>query len=271
MNLDSDDIQKKIKAYLDDEMTSIDRDNFEDAIKKNKHLADTISILKTMDKVYSDNEWALYDGEISELKATSKLFIGDDISNFSKNVKNVESRHHANNKKGIRYFIKYASSIAAAICLLFLGYYFLGKEPSSLELYNDYYNKRDLPSFTTKSETADILSKAENLFKTQRYEEALEMFISVENMTHSTVNPNLILYIAACHLELNQYDSTYERLDSLLKSNTLDAHKAYWFKTLTYLKEGDKTKAMETLELLTKDEKHFNYDKAKTLLKVLKS
>lgn len=270
MNLDSE-TQKKIKAYLDDEMTDIERDNFEDAIKNNEHLADTISILKTMDNVYNDNDWALYDGEVSKLKAASKLFTGDDISSFSKNVKDAESRYYINDKKGIRYLIKYVSSFAAAVCLLFLGYYFLGKEPSSLELYNDYYNQRDLPSFTTKSETANILSKAENLFKTRHYNEALEMFISVENKQYSAVTPNLTLYIAACHLELSQYNSVHERLDALLKSNTLDSHKAYWFKALTYLKEENKIKAIETLNLLVKNEKHFNYDKAKALLKALKS
>ncbi len=269
MNLDSD-IQKKIKAYLDDEMTDIERKDFEGIIENNEHLAETISILKTMDTVYDDNDWSLYDGEISKLKATSNLFKGEDITSFSQKVKAAESHYYGNDKKGVRHYIKYVSSFAAAVCLLFIGYYFLGKEQSSLELYNEYYNERDLPSFTTKGETINTLSKAENLFKTQHYKEALEMFTLAYNTQYSTLNPNLTLYMAVCHLELNQYDSAHEKLDSLLQTKVLDSHKAYWFKTLTYLKEDNKTKAMETLELLTKNEKHFNYDKAKALMKALK-
>ncbi|WP_299889473.1 hypothetical protein [uncultured Lacinutrix sp.] len=268
MNLD-DNISKRIRAYLDNEMSSIERLNFEKELSNNQELMDTVSILKKMDTVYSDTDWDLYSGNLSDLKETSNLFKGEDITAFSNQVKTAESNYYQPDRKKFKSFIKYASSIAAAVLILFSGYYFLNKAPTSLDLYNDYYNLKDLPSFTTKSNTENSLSKAENLFKTKHYKEALEMFIAIESKNKNTYNPNLNLYIAICYLELNHYDLALKKLDVLLQSNTLDFHKAYWFKSLTYLKEGNKSQAREVLQLLVKDEKHFNYKNAKELLKKL--
>ena len=57
--------------------------------------------------------------------------------------------------------------------------------------------------------------------------------------------------------------------DKVLQSQTLDSHKAYWFKALSYLKQGDTAQAIATLETLVENKGNFNYDKAQKLLKVL--
>lgn len=268
MNFD-DKTYNKIKAYLDDEMTNKERVNFELEIDNNEDLKNTISVLKTMPSIYNEEDWALYDGDLNTLKETANLFKGEDIEHFSKQVRTVESNYNTKNTRKRRGFIKYISSIAAAALILFSGYYFLNDNTSNLDLYNDYYNLGDLPSFTTQSNTINILAEAENLFKTKQYAKALEQFKIAESALDSTLNPNLELYIALCYLKLEQYDLAHKRLDVLLKSNTLDAHKSYWFKALTYLKQDNKARAIETLKVLLKKKTNFNYNKAKALLNEL--
>ena len=268
MNFD-DKTYDKIKAYLDNKMTNEERINFELEIENNEDLNNTISVLKTMPSIYNDDDWALYDGDLSALKETANLFKGKDIEHFSKQVRTAESNYNTNSTRKRRGLIKYISSIAAAVLILFSGYYFLTNKTSNLELYNDYYTVGDLPSFTTQSSTTNTLAKAENLFKTEQYAKALEQFKIAESALDSTLNPNLELYIALSHLELEQYDLAHKRLDILLKSKTIDAHKGYWFKTLTYLKQDNKAKAIETLELLLEKDTNFNYNKAKELLNEL--
>lgn len=263
MNLDD-----KIIAYLEDTMTDEERARFELDIKADPDLKQSIFIIKTMNTVYSDTDWALYNGDNNTLKNTSELFKGDAIESFSKHAKIAASNYKSATQK--RRFIKYISSVAAAVIILFSGYYFLNNDATSITLYNNYYSTEDLPSFTTQSNTANVLAKAENLFKTKQYKKALEQFKLAERSLDNTLNPNLLLYIAVCYLELEQYQLAQERLNLLLKSNSLDAHKAYWFKALTYLKQDNRVKAIETLELLIEDKNNFNYLKAKKLLNELK-
>ncbi len=268
MNL-NDKTYEKIRVYLDNEMTNEERVNFELEIENNEDLKNTVSVLKTMPSIYNDEDWALYDGDLNALKETANLFKGENIEHFSKQIRTAQSNYNINSNRKSRGFIKYISSIAAAVLILFSGYYFLTDKTSNLELYNDYYNVGDLPSFTTQSSTINILANAENLFKTEQYAKALEQFKIAKSTQDNTLNPNLELYIALCHLKLEQYNLAHKRLDALLQSNTLDAHKGYWFKSLTYLKQDNKAKAIETLKLLLKKDTNFNYDKAKKLLNEL--
>jgi len=267
MSIDNN-IYDKIKAYLGNEMTNEDRTNFELEIKYNPDLKDTISIFKTMAPIYSETDWALYDGELKHLKETSNLFKGEAIEAFSKQIKNASNNYNAKKKKST--FIKYISSLAAAIVILFSGYHFLNTETTSLELYNNYYTIKDLPSFTTKNDTLNTLVEAETFYIAKQYKKALNKFKLSESYMDSKLNPNLTLYIAICYIELNEYNLALERLNVLLKSDSLDAHKAYWFMALSYLKQNNKTKVIETLELLIKDENNFNFLKAKKLLNELK-
>lgn len=270
MNLEDSNTHKTIKAYLDNEMDATERKNFEKELLINTELAETVSVLQKMNTVYNDNDWDFYNNEISELEEVNKLFTNKEITHFSKQVKQAETNYKKNTPKKLNYFIKRTASIAAASLILFSGYYFFIKKTSNTTLYNDYYNIKDLPSFTTKSETANTLSQAENLFKSQEYSKALKLFKDIEKKQYSTINPNLTLYIAICYLELEEYQLAHNKLNDLLKSNTIDHHKAYWFKALVYLKQDNKEQAIKSLENLIKNEKHFNYEKAQELLKSLK-
>ena len=264
----NDTTYNSIKKYLDNKMTSDELLAFEKEITINKDLKDTIDILKKMDIVYSDEQWQLYDGDIDKLKEANTLFLEKDVDDFSKKIRASQEQFKANSSSTSISFSKYIAAIAAVFLILLGTNHFFNSKTSSSSLYNEYYSMDDLPSFTVKSSTTTKLEKAEYLFKSKKYEEALQLLNLVQN-SENKFNPSLTLYLALTNAQLANYQKSLDYLDTLLQSNTLDSHKAYWFKALIYLKQNNKEKAIKTLKILTQNKENFNYNKAVSLLEEL--
>jgi tetratricopeptide (TPR) repeat protein len=71
--------------------------------------------------------------------------------------------------------------------------------------------------------------------------------------------------LGVSYLEIGEYQKSLQIFNKLLKSDSLDSSKGYWYITLVYLKKGDKQKAKDTLLLILKNEKNFNFRKAEEL------
>lgn len=261
-------IYRKIEDYLRNEMTNDEVKAFEKELYNNKELAQEVDIHRKMNTIYSSADWLIYDGDKQILTEAEQLFKSDDVKEFKKHLKESKNTYKSVSKFNFSRVTKYMSSIAAVGLIIFASYQFFFSNPSSHELYDSYYSAEDLPSFTVKSDENNQLAVAERFFKTKNYPEALAIFKEIDAKTEAN-NPNITLYLALIYSELNNYDTALQQLDTLEKSNNIDYHKAYWFKSLVYLKQDKKDKAIETLKIILNDEKNFNYSKTKKLLNQL--
>lgn len=267
MRLD-DDIYDRIISYLNGEMTTAEKHDFESDLKNNAELNETVSIMQNMETIYSDEDWHLLKNEPERIKEASLLFNTDDVKAFSENVRISEEKFRRKSLRRNSKVLHYISTIAAAgLIAFFLNYYF-GANPSSDSLFETYYNTQDLPSFVVQNDEINLSIEAETLFREDKFEEALQLFSNV-NESSNTLNPNVVLYMAICNLELKRYEEALNYLDALENSNTIDFHKAYWFKSLIYLKQDQKDKAIISLRILLKNEDYFNHEKAVRLLSEL--
>lgn len=263
------DIEIKITAYLEGNMSVKETEAFEKECQQNQELQDMVTILKDMDTVYDDNNW-LTSTDTEKIKDTSQLFRTEGVKTFSENVKAAQHRYKNNSSNKVKQFTKYfASTAAVALLALFANYYFFTTNYSAEELYNNYYSTQDLPSFIIQSSNTNAKVEAETLFKQKKYTAALKAFNTI-NKSSESINPSVILYTAVCYLELNDYDNAIRALKQLKESNTLDFHKAYWFETLVYLKQNKTADAKKTLEIISKNNSYYNHYKAIELLKKLK-
>jgi len=264
----SDNTYQKIYKYLHNEMNSQELQDFEVTLVNDDYLRDTVNILKKMDGVYNTENWSLLDKNVAGFEETLAMFRSKDVEDFSQKIKSAsKALDKVETKSNLRRIIIYASSIAAVGLILFFGF-FSEKQFSNQELYNHYYNAEQLPSFVSKSNGTEDIIKAELLFKEQKYQEALLLFDSI-NTKAPNKNPSVLIYLAQANAELERYDVAINYLSNLEKSNAIDYHKAYWFKSLLYLKQGKKDKAISVLKNISNNKTYFNHDKAVELLEKL--
>ena len=260
------DLSDRVMNYLDGNMSNNELLDFEKECKTNPELKEMVGTMKAMDVVLNDDSWYIIDKNSEEVKAVSPLFREESLESFSKKVKASEKRYRNNN--GLKSLLKYVSGIAAILLITFGVKYYIGFNTPSDELFDTYYNTRDLPSFTLKNDNTSTIIKAEALFKEGNYTDALELFDLITG--DESKNPGIYIYKALCYLNLKQYDDALKYLDLLEKSNTIDYHKAYWFKTLLYLKQDKKESAIKSLNKLLENKNNFNYQKALKLYDQLK-
>ncbi|OUR98136.1 hypothetical protein A9Q86_13835 [Flavobacteriales bacterium 33_180_T64] len=262
------DTYDRIMSYLNGDMTSTQKDDFERDCKNDIELNETVNIMKNMTIIYGSEDWYALKNGSDKIKETSLLFNNDDVKQFSNKVRASQERYKSKTLNKTSKVLRYVASIAAIGLLAFFLNYYFNINNTTEDLFSTYYTTQDLPSFTVQNSDINTTAKAELLFKEEKFHEALELFNSI-NENSSMTNPNIILYSAMCNLELEKYDIALNYLEELEHSNTIDFHKSYWFKSLLYLKQNQNDKAILTLKILSKNKNYFNHDKAIELLKEL--
>ena len=270
MNFD-DKAYVQVASYLNNQMNEAEKTTFEALLKSDAELASFVETFSTLDSVYNEDTWTIKsNASIAEVKALANEFRGDDVVDLSKKIRAIQqhSTQEISNKGTKSYFYYISSAVAiAAVCSLF--YFSFTQSITATDAFEQYHDWSTLPSFQTKSAAENNLAKASKLFNQENYQEALTIFTAYEK-ENNTYNPQIQLYIGVSQLELGNYKDAIQTFDQLQNSNTIDAHKAYWYTALTYLKQNDAEKAVKVLNILVQNSDNYNYEKAKKLLNKLK-
>ncbi|QHI37809.1 hypothetical protein IMCC3317_31920 [Kordia antarctica] len=270
MNFD-DQTYEQVASYLNNEMDKAEKTAFEALLKNDTELASFVETFSTLDSVYNEDTWTIKsNASIEDVKALANEFRGDDVVDLSKKIRAIQQHTtqetSTKNRKSYFYYISSAVAIAA-VCSLF--YFSFTQSITANDAFEQYHDWNTLPSFQTKSAAENNLAKASKLFQEKKYQEALTIFTEYEK-ENNTYNPQIQLYIGVSQLELENYQEAIQTFNTLKNSNTIDAHKAYWYTALTYLKQNDAENAKKVLNSLVQISGNYNYEKAKKLLKKLK-
>lgn len=262
---------EKIDAYIFESLTGKEKEDFEKEIESNSALKKEVELNKALKSSISGEGWHLLNTDthkeqinkiVDQRRSNEYVEIVNNLEGIGNQYFEKQKQKPAKSRKLI-YFI----GVAASVLLLFTMGYF-NAQPSTDSLYTEYSEWSNLPSLTLQSNDTSILAKGEALFNTKQYEKAIALF-SKNTEESPTINPYVLSYLGASYLELEDYDNALNTFDKLLNSNTLDSSKGYWYKAMVYLKQGDQDKTIEILNLITKNEQHYNFNKAKQLLKKL--
>lgn len=268
MNLSEDQL-KLAEDYLDGLLSQEANTNFETQFSTNPELREYIAINKEMRAQYNEQDWSFVeDSNTNQTKELENYFKSKNASELKTVLKKVNSDFQSKSKTTKSKKLPFIG-LAASIALL-IGFFIFNSSESSLELYEDYNNWEELPSLINRGEAGDsILAKAEMAFLNKDYNEAYTLFESYIENTNA-YNPNAELYFGITQLELNNFKGALNTFDKLLNSKSLDSSKAYWYKTLIYLKMDVEVNAVKQLETITSNSENFNFNKAKLLLEKLK-
>lgn len=266
-----DSLYEQIASYVNNQMNEAEKTAFEALLKNDDELASFVQTCTSLESVYNEDTWNVQsNASIDEVKALANQFRADDVVALSKNIRDIQRQGNQSqttkSKKSYFYFISSAVAIAAVMTLF---YFTFMQSITANEAFEQYHNWDNLPSLVEKSNSEDNYAKAQELFQQKKYKEALAIFKQNEQES-TTYDPKVQQYIGVCYIELENYHEAIQTFDVLRTSNTLDSHKAYWYTSLTYLKQNNAETAKKMLNTLVQDSSNYNYEKAKELLKKLK-
>ncbi|MGH1387492.1 tetratricopeptide repeat protein [Kordia sp.] len=266
-----DSLYEQIASYVNNQMNEAEKTAFEALLKNDDELASFVETCTSLESVYNEDTWTVKsNASIEEVKALAKQFRADDVIALSKNIRDIQRQGNQSqttkSKKSYFYIISSAVAVAAVLTLFYFSFM---QSLTGNDFFEQYHNWDNLPSFVEKNDLEDKVAKAQELFKHEKYQEALTIFKQYKQESN-TYNQNVQLYIGVCYLELENYHEAIQTFDQLRTSNTLDNHKAYWYTALTHLKQNNVETAKKVLNTLVQDSSNYNYEKAKELLKKLK-
>lgn len=155
----------------------------------------------------------------------------------------------------------YWTAIAASVSVVLLGFiwFYLRPAASPQELYLSYYDPTELPSFTERgtSEEDEIV----RLYKAGAYNQFVESVSSVDD-----IKMELRLYYGVSLLETGQEEQAKEVFARYANSTLLDAPKGYWYLGLTYLKQGNTAKALDSFAQLQQSGTNFKRTETEELI-----
>ena len=211
-----------------------------------------------------EDSWSFATKNAYDLMEYKGLLESDDIKNLKKTLVTTNSKFNLKSNSKTKRLFYY---LAAASIVVFLGFQlFFNQKVTNQDLYNNYVNLSELPSFVSRDNTTSELFEAQKLFEEKKYKEALEIFKSQTNGID--YNGNILIYIGISQTELDKYQGAEETFNQLIKSDLLDAQKGYWYKALLYLKQDRVEESKQILDKII-SKNLYNKEKAQDLLKEL--
>ncbi len=256
-----------IERYLRKEMTPEEQTLFEKNIEEDPNLKEQIALYIALYSVPENDDWFEFKGDSNIVKKEASLFRSQETLAFSGRLKKFRDTTNPKQKKKI-FNIQLLSTVAAVIIIAIFIFYPKNYDPSSL--FEEYHNWDELPSYVSKGDSnSDTHKELELLFRAKEYQNIITQSSTLDASVYE-LDQQAILFVGVAHIELNQYEKALKIFDSLLQSNSIDAHKGHWYKALTFLKQENKGKAIEVLEIISNNPTYYKHDEAKELLKKLK-
>ena len=254
-----------IDNYLKGLLSQEEKQAFQERLASDARFREQFDLEHKLFNALNEDSWSYIESESSEVDEYKNLLEGDDMMALKKTLSETNEAINSKTSSNRRNIFMY---LAAASVVLFLGFqFFFNQDMSNQELYNAYVGLDDLPSFVSRSDAPNSLSKAQELFENRNYEDAITIFKS--ELNDKTYLGNILIYQGLAQTELEQFDEAQLTFDELINSrNLLDAEKGYWYKALSYLKADNVEEAKTILKKIVL-ENLYNKSRAEELLDAL--
>lgn len=252
-----------IDDYLCGRLSKEDHIAFKKQLFENHELAEEVTITKNLFALHGTDLWE----EITNLNKDGENYknylLSDDAKKIKSAINNAQGKYKRQILSPIKLY-KWYGAAASVVLLIAFSYIFTSNQNTPENLYADFSNLSELPSLTQRSDADKLLSDAEELFLNKQYLGAVRS-LELYGEKYDTTSSNTLLYTGICYLELNNYSKAEGIFNSLKNSESLDQNKAYWYLSLTALKQKELQKTKNLLAIIIK-ENYYNYTKAKELL-----
>lgn len=241
------DIQVLIDKYLLGNITKTELDMLQTKSSSNPELADQLQQdLEIVSGIQSHGNQQLKE----RLKAIHKEVIVD-----------------APQKAKIRRLgITQIAVAASVILLLAAGLWFFLSPQASTDIYATYYQPHSNISLTTRGDE-NSLADAETFYLNKQYAAALPIFEKTLVQPNIPNADQIRLAAGICEMELGNFGNAIEYFELIIQNEApLQIDHAIWYSALSFVKLGDKARAITMLGVLAKDAERDHHQQAKNVL-----
>lgn len=247
MNINDNNKYQLIDDYLSGGMTPKDIDSFKAFMQSDKDLAYDMNVVAEMEEASSFN--------------VLENQLRDTLANIRTERTATDSSPKKTTKTNLFKYVAFALVFAG---LLFVMYsLFSSSKNSNKSIDYQHLAMVEPLQLTTKSDISVEDHRAmQDLYNAANYKEALPKIESYLS-THPR-DLDVLIAQGISLSEIGKYDEAHTVFNTI-KSLNPRVNKYQWYDALTYLKEGNQTKAKKLLEEVSAS-KGYNYQKAQELL-----
>lgn len=249
--MESQDQQKLIDQFLQNELQGQALDEFTKKIKSDPNFAEEVELQRVV------TEGIEYQGN-KELRHRLK--------GIHEKVKDSKVEK---NKTGKIRILRRLGAVAAIAILLIVAFNIWNSSPTSDDLFSDFYQPYEV-QLTSRDDVAESLrTKAEVAYRSRDFKSAI---MHLENLKkEGKYDSRFLLGLGNAYLNINGYLNAEENFNEILiNKDDLYSDQAKWYLALTYLKAGKYEESKKIIgELATDDGADFQRE-AKALLEKMK-
>ena len=244
----------EIDAFLEGELSAEDYAEFVQEMFENKGLSDEVKLNREVNA-------ALSESEIMELR--------NELQQISHDIYRQESKSVLPVAPGMRGLAKIGTVAAVMVLVFGFSILFRTSEPSTLEIYDRFYDSpRALSAFRSASNADDLLNEGIQFYNKGDYASALYCFGSIGQ--EREINPAALFFSGASYQNLQQFGNAVTEYDKvILHKQNLFVEQAEWYRALSLVGSGEFDKAGSQLNLIMV-RKGYYYQNAGELLATLK-
>lgn len=250
-----------IERFLRNELSEDEKYEFFKKMEEDSDFREKVLMEEELSRIFDDQNWSFSKkNNQKEFLEYKELFESEFTTNLKASIQDARKKYEVKKIKLTR--LSYAA--AAVIFFIIFMYFGVGTSREENNLFEYYTSQLELPTAINRgTENNKKLIEAETLFKEKNYTQALSVFNQI--LEEDKSNSSIYLHIALSNIYLKNYEKAEEVLNTLIKSDLIDAEKGYWVKSLMYLRQKNKKAAKKELEYIIK-QNLYNKDKAIELL-----
>lgn len=254
-----------LSRFLRDELSPEQQQQVTDRLETDAEFKRLLLQEKQLFDALGEDSWqAITNKKAKEVQEYAQVFDTASTKKLQETIQEAQTTYNKQQQKTSKNIVKLLYPIMAVAAIVVFVLLVYRTEPmSTTAAFATYMQETALPSVHTRGNSDNRLAKAKTFFDAQNYDQALAVLVELP-----TYDAGVYIYKGLSYLYLENYMQAEKAFDDLIKSDLLDAEKGYWFKALLYLKQGDKQKAQFVLHKII-DNKYYNYQKARELLKKL--
>lgn len=199
-----------------------------------------------------------------------KYMTDKELYDFRTQIQGLSKEYKHKNKSGkiVTMSSKWSlvASIAAVAILIFGSYFFINREVSREQLFEDYYNTDELFLNTRSGNSVNdnLLEQGLMLFEKRKYEESIDYFEQIPNSVTA------LYYSGVAHMEINEFEVAEYKFDQVITDYlNVFYDQAHWYKGLCLMKQNKDQEAKGVFKAIAQSNSYYK-DQAQELAKELK-
>jgi hypothetical protein len=214
--------------YLENELSSEEKTNFEKQLSEDTELASSFEIFKEL-----------------HLHLENKFSNEQELKDFKNTLKSISKEKFKTQKIKVVAFKPWQYTIAASVAILVGLFFFQNVNPSFEE-----YNNPEMATFVERGYVNENLKLAQDAFNSKKYKTSIPFFEGVLKMNKS---PEIQYFYAISLLEDTQFQKAETNFSELKSGTSIYKIKATWYLALSKLKQKEYKSCKEILLTIPDD------------------